>query len=38
MRLTDSFIKNLKPASKPKKYADGEGLFLFVTPKGIKSW
>lgn len=38
MRLTETFIKNLKPHLKPKKYADGEGLFLFVTPSGVKSW
>lgn len=38
MNLTDLKVKHLKPAPKPKKYADGEGLFLYVTPKGAKSW
>lgn len=38
MRLTETFIRNIKPTTKPKKYADGDGLFLYVTPKGAKSW
>jgi integrase len=38
MRLTETFIKKLKPEPKAKKYADGQGLFLFVTPMGVKSW
>ena len=29
MSLTDTFIRNVKPASSPRKYFDGEGLFLF---------
>ena len=28
--LTDTQIRNLKPAEKAKKYADGGGLFLWV--------
>jgi integrase len=38
MPLSDVFVKNAKSASKGKKYADGEGLFLFVTSNGTKSW
>lgn len=38
MKLSEITIKNLKPELKGKKYADGEGLFLYVTPKGAKSW
>ncbi len=38
MLLSDRTIKSLQPASKAKKYADGEGLFLFVNSNGTKSW
>ncbi len=34
--LIDAFIKNVKPADKPKKYADGGGLFLYVSVSGSK--
>lgn len=36
--LTDREIKGLKPESKEYKRYDGDGLFLFVTPKGTKTW
>ena len=36
--LTDAFIKNVKPAESPKKYADGGGLFLYVPANGSKLW
>lgn len=36
--LTDTQIKNLKAVDKPRKYADGGGLFLYVTVKGSKLW
>ncbi len=36
MPLTDTQIKNLKPADKPKRFYDGGGLFLEVTPAGGK--
>lgn len=36
--LTDLSIRNLKPGLKPKKYSDGGGLFLLVTPAGTKLW
>jgi integrase len=38
MQLSDIAIKRLKPEEKAKKYADGEGLFLYVSPTGSKSW
>lgn len=37
-RLTDSFIKAIKPLPKQKGYADGEGLMLLVQPNGSMSW
>lgn len=36
--LTNTAIVNAKPRAKPYKLADGEGLFLFVTPAGGKLW
>jgi hypothetical protein len=38
MPLNDITIRNLKPAEKPKKYADTGGLYLYVSPAGSKSW
>lgn len=38
MPLTDTKIRNLKPKAKPYKVADGEGLYLQVTPNGSKLW
>ncbi len=38
MPLTDTFIRNVKPASSPRKYFDGEWLFLYVPPDGSKLW
>jgi hypothetical protein len=38
MALKDLEIKNLKPPEKPKKLYDGGGLFLYLTPSGLKSW
>ncbi len=38
MPLTDTFIRNVKPTSSPRKYFDGEGLFLYVPPNGSKFW
>jgi len=38
MKLTDAKIRSIKPESKPQKYFDGDGLFLFVTPAGGKLW
>jgi integrase len=38
MSLSEVVVRNLKPAEKARKYADSEGLFLFVNPTGTKSW
>jgi hypothetical protein len=38
MILKDLEYKNLKPPAKPKKLYDGGGLYLYLTPKGLKSW
>lgn len=36
--LTDLMIKALKPAEKPFKKADRDGLYIYVTPAGGKHW
>ncbi|MGP8474854.1 tyrosine-type recombinase/integrase [Burkholderia sp. PR2] len=38
MPLTDTTIRNTKPAEKPIKLFDGGGLFLLVTPAGQRYW
>ena len=38
MPLTDTAVRGVKPAAKPQKLFDGNGLFLFITPSGTKSW
>ena len=38
MALTDTAIRNAKPAAKPVKKFDERGLFLLVTPAGGKWW
>ena len=38
MKLTDIFVKRKQGNGKAQKYADGGGLFLYITPKGTKSW
>ncbi|MGO9446410.1 MAG: tyrosine-type recombinase/integrase [Thiobacillaceae bacterium] len=38
MALTDTAIRNAKPAGKPMKLTDEKGLFLLVTPTGGKWW
>lgn len=38
MPLNDRQIRNAKPQEKPYKLADGGGLYLYVTPKGTKSF
>lgn len=38
MPLTDTTIRNTKPAAKPIKLFDGGGLFLLVTPAGQRYW
>lgn len=36
--LTDPFVKNVKPESRPRKYYDGGGLHLLVKIDGNKYW
>jgi integrase len=36
--LTDVAIRNAKPKAKAYRLADGEGLYLFVPPSGVRSW
>jgi len=36
--LTDVRVRALKPEAKPRKYADGGGLYVLVTPAGGKLW
>lgn len=38
MPLTDVAIRQIKPAARPYKVADGSGLYLFVTPNGARLW
>lgn len=38
MALTDTAIKNLKPQNAARKYSDGGGLHLLVSPTGSKLW
>jgi integrase len=38
LQLTERSIKALKPRTKPYKAADGEGLYIEVTPAGGKLW
>ncbi|MDL2307811.1 integrase arm-type DNA-binding domain-containing protein [Desulfovibrio sp. OttesenSCG-928-C06] len=38
MPLTDTHIKNIRHTGQPKKYFDGGGLFLFISPTGSKLW
>ncbi len=37
-KLTDAKCRGIKPADKAQKIFDGEGLHLFVSPKGAKVW
>jgi hypothetical protein len=36
MKLTDTFLRNIKTTDKVQKYADGGGLYLYVAPTGGK--
>lgn len=36
--LTDAKIKAAKPAEKPYKLVDGEGLYLLIKPSGARLW
>ena len=36
--LTDLKIRKLKPRNREYSTADGYGLSIYVTPKGVKKW
>jgi integrase len=38
MSLTDTRIRNAKPAAKAYKLSDGGGMYLLVTPDGARYW
>ncbi|TGD74152.1 DUF4102 domain-containing protein [Mangrovimicrobium sediminis] len=38
MPLTATEVKQAKPGAKPRKLADGRGLYLLVQPNGAKYW
>ncbi len=38
MALTDTAIRQSKPADKARKLADGNGLYLWIGPNGSKLW
>lgn len=38
MRLNDTLIRNTKPAAKPIKLSDGDGLYLLIQPRGSRWW
>jgi len=38
MPLTDAALRAVKPTEKNQKLFDGNGLFLLVTPRGVKNW
>lgn len=38
MPLTDIQVRNATPEGKPRKLSDGEGLYLYVSVTGAKSW
>ncbi len=38
MALTDVRVRTAKPAAKPYKLADGQGLYLLVMPSGTRLW
>lgn len=38
MALSDTALRNAKPADKPYKLYDERGLYLIVNPKGGKWW
>jgi hypothetical protein len=38
MPLSDVAIRNTKPAAKPQKLADSDGLYLLINPNGSRWW
>jgi hypothetical protein len=37
-QLSDAKIRQTKAAAKPRKLAEGDGLYLLAAPAGTKSW
>ena len=38
MALTDTQLRNAKPAEKDYTITDGQGLSILITSKGVKGW
>ena len=38
MKLTEIACKGFKPSEKPRRMADGQGLYLEIMPNGSKYW
>jgi integrase len=38
MSLTDLCVRTVKPTDRPQKLSDGNGLYLYISPTGTKSW
>ena len=38
VKLTEQAIKAIRVTEKPQKFSDERGLYLYVTPTGLKSW
>ena len=38
MKLSDAFLRAVKPTGKAQKVSDGGGLYLYVSPSGGKLW
>ena len=36
--LTKRLVEKVRPTAKPQKLGDAKGLYLYVTPRGTKSW
>lgn len=36
--LTNQQVKAAKPREKPYRLADGDGLYLYVSPTGVRAW
>ena len=36
--LTNPDVRNAKPKEKPYRLKDGDGLFLYVPPSGVRAW
>lgn len=38
VKLTEQSVKAIRVTEKPQKFSDERGLYLYVTPTGLKSW